>query len=175
MSGGHEADSTRLDRVLAAVTAHAGHFRQSDDIALLALNWQGRAMRTQFSQRITPHRDAVYALLDAAEAFTLDAGAAPETRADIRLAAEELLVNIVDHSSATSINLSLTAVNDGFELRIHDDGPPFDPFVQPEPADREQIGGLGIHLARQLADAAHCRRESGSNVVSLRFASPSTS
>lgn len=175
LSGGHEADGTRIDRLLAAVSAHAGHFRQSDDIALLALNWQGRAMRTRFSQRITPHRDAVYALLDAAEAFTRAAGAAAETRADIRLAAEELLVNIVDHSSARSIDLTLEAVNDGFDLCIRDDGPPFDPFVQPEPADRGQVGGFGIHLARQLADTAHCQREPGGNVVSLRFASPSTS
>jgi anti-sigma regulatory factor (Ser/Thr protein kinase) len=117
----------------------------------------------------------VYALLDAAEAFTRDAGAAEETRADIRLAAEELLVNIVDHSSATSIDLSLEAVNDGFDLCIRDDGPPFDPFAHPEPTDRGQVGGLGIHLARHLADMAHCQREPGGNVVSLRFASPSTS
>jgi len=176
MSGTHEAGSRiRIERLLAAVSAHAGHFHQSDDIALLALNWQGRAMRNRFSQRITPHRDAVYALLDAAEAFTRDAGAAEETRADIRLAAEELLVNIVDHSSATSIDLSLEAVNDGFDLCIRDDGPPFDPFAHPEPTDRGQVGGLGIHLARHLADMAHCQREPGGNVVSLRFASPSTS
>ncbi|WP_250633839.1 SpoIIE family protein phosphatase [Pinirhizobacter soli] len=176
MSGTHEAGSRiRIERLLAAVSAHAGHFHQSDDIALLALNWQGRAMRTRFSQRIAPQRDAVYALLDAAEAFTRDAGAAEETRADIRLAAEELLVNIVDHSSATNIDLSLEAVNDGFDLCIRDDGPPFDPFAHPEPTDRGQVGGLGIQLARQLADTAHCQREPGGNVVSLRFASPSTS
>ncbi|HEY4144961.1 SpoIIE family protein phosphatase [Pinirhizobacter sp.] len=165
---------TRIDRLLTAVSAHASHFRQSDDIALLALNWQGRAMRTRFSRRIAPDRDAVFALLDAADAFTRDAGAGAETRADIRLAAEELLVNIVDHSSATSIDLSLEAVNDGFDLCIRDDGPPFDPFAHPEPVDHDQIGGLGIPLARQLADASHCEREPGGNVVSLRFASPST-
>jgi phosphoserine phosphatase RsbU/P len=176
LSGTHEGFTGRhrMDRLLTAVSAHAGHFHQSDDIALLAMNWQGRPMSLRFSRSIQPDRSAVYALLDDVEAFTCDAAATAETVADIRLAAEELLVNIVDHSSATGIELVLEATPDGFDLHIHDDGPPFDPFAHPAPVGHEQIGGLGIQLARQLAKAAHCRCSPDGNVVSLHFASPPT-
>lgn len=55
---------------------------------------------------------------------------------------------------------------------ITDNGIPFDPTQQKEvdislPAEKRKIGGLGIHLVRQLMDELHYRRENDRNVLTL--------
>ena len=62
--------------------------------------------------------------------------------------------------------------NQTYIFTVSDSGIPFDPTQQPEvdttlPAEKRNIGGLGIHLVRQLMDEIHYRREEGKNVLSL--------
>jgi sigma-B regulation protein RsbU (phosphoserine phosphatase) len=35
------------------------------------------------------------------------------------------------------------------------------------PAEKRKLGGLGIHLVRQIMDEIHYRREEGRNVLTL--------
>ncbi|MBQ5474118.1 MAG: ATP-binding protein, partial [Lachnospiraceae bacterium] len=55
---------------------------------------------------------------------------------------------------------------------ITDSGMPFDPTQRPEvdinaSLDARPIGGLGIHLVRQLMDSVSYRREDGKNILTL--------
>jgi anti-sigma regulatory factor (Ser/Thr protein kinase) len=55
---------------------------------------------------------------------------------------------------------------------LTDDGTPFDPFGQDAPdttlsVDERSIGGLGIHLVRQLMDEVSYERREDHNVVVL--------
>ena len=57
-------------------------------------------------------------------------------------------------------------------VRITDDGPQFDPFQQAAPdttlsIEDRSIGGLGIHLVRELMDDVSYERRNGNNVVTL--------
>jgi anti-anti-sigma factor len=61
---------------------------------------------------------------------------------------------------------------DRVRLTISDNGPPFDPlaFADPDTAlsvEERQIGGLGIHLVRQMMDEVSYERREGMNVVVL--------
>jgi anti-sigma regulatory factor (Ser/Thr protein kinase) len=62
----------------------------------------------------------------------------------------------------------------GFCLRATDWGIPFDPLAQEDPdlstdlAERP-VGGLGIFLARQMADELSYNREDGRNVLRVCF------
>jgi anti-sigma regulatory factor (Ser/Thr protein kinase) len=59
-------------------------------------------------------------------------------------------------------------------LTVRDNGPAFDPLSRSSPsldveiADRE-VGGLGIHLVRELADECRYARTDDCNVLTIRL------
>ncbi len=107
------------------------------------------------------------------------AGAGPEVLLRIELVLEELLVNHVLHAYGAGEGESEVAcfcrAPACFCLEVVDEAAPFDPlgYASPDltlaPADRP-IGGLGIYVARSLADEISYRREVGKNVVTVCFA-----
>jgi len=55
---------------------------------------------------------------------------------------------------------------------VTDSGMPFDPTRKPEvdinaSLEDRPVGGLGIHLVRQLMDSVSYRREDGKNILTL--------
>jgi anti-sigma regulatory factor (Ser/Thr protein kinase) len=92
-----------------------------------------------------------------------------------------LLTNVVKaaRQAGTAVQLSLACelTPDGIVITVRDDGPPFDPLARASPdlqadiAGRE-VGGLGIHLVRELAGACRYERSSGSNILEVRLPRP---
>jgi sigma-B regulation protein RsbU (phosphoserine phosphatase) len=59
------------------------------------------------------------------------------------------------------------------KFTIVDSGSPFDPTAQEEAdtslsVEDRPIGGLGIHLVRQLMDSINYERTEGKNILTLR-------
>jgi anti-sigma regulatory factor (Ser/Thr protein kinase) len=124
--------------------------------------------------------DALGPGLATLEASLREAGLPDEVVLDLRLVAEEVLVNVAhyghDDGGAHVVRVRLGVRPDEVTLELADDGRPFDPLAAPPPdlgAERP-IGGLGIHLVRTLVDDATYARVGGQNVLSLRkrLASP---
>ncbi len=95
----------------------------------------------------------------------------------LSLCLEELLTNVVMHGQSidqdgTRICLTLTQVENEVRITIEDNGQPYDPTATPEPdvdalLDDRPIGGLGVHLVRELAHRFdYCHRD-GKNCVSI--------
>ena len=95
----------------------------------------------------------------------------------INLAVDELVTNAVlygfDEPRGQKIVVHLELR--GMELRatITDEGRAFDPLRAPAPdlaapLSERPLGGLGVHLARTLADRLDYRRTGGKNVLTLR-------
>jgi serine/threonine-protein kinase RsbW len=93
------------------------------------------------------------------------------------LAVEELVTNCIKYAYDDTlehwicIGIRLSAVE--MVVTIEDDGHPFDPRSLPEPdtslpLEDRPIGGLGIHLLRNLFDALDYSRVEGQNRVVLR-------
>jgi anti-sigma regulatory factor (Ser/Thr protein kinase) len=103
----------------------------------------------------------------------------PQVRGDLDLALEEVLANIISYGYADDREHQITVgleVRPG-EVRVHveDDGRPFDPLEAPEPdttlpPDERPLGGLGIHLVRQLMDGVEYRRQGDRNRLTMRKA-----
>lgn len=94
----------------------------------------------------------------------------------IILIIEELYTNSCKYGSLPGtkpqVTVSLERTDHEIEIIFTDSGPGFNPFQVP-PQDREQpfeertVGGLGIHLVRNLVDEYSYKRENGKNIVTL--------
>ncbi len=103
-----------------------------------------------------------------------------KTVAEINLALEELIVNIVNHGKLDHthvIDITLSKVARELTIRVIDDGPPFDLTVSPAPdvtlpLERRSCGGLGIHLIRNLCQCCNYERSADRNILTLKRTLP---
>ncbi|MBE1424180.1 anti-sigma regulatory factor (Ser/Thr protein kinase) [Desulfomicrobium macestii] len=103
----------------------------------------------------------------------------------VRLAAEELLVNVFTHAydggpgeARVECRPARLDGQDYLFFSVTDWGHPFDPFDEaPRPdldldADHRPIGGLGVHLVKSVSARHEYRHHNGANIVELYFAKP---
>ena len=98
------------------------------------------------------------------------------TTKKVRLAVEEAVVNVMGYAYPTgttgSVGIAVIANNGCLKFTITDSGKPFDPTSRPEvdvnlPWYERPIGGLGIHLVRQMMDSVSYNRIDGKNILTL--------
>lgn len=94
-----------------------------------------------------------------------------------KLVLEELLTNTIsygyDDKSVQRIEIRLEVRGDQLIIRTVDDGLAFDPRTAKEPNTESSlkdraIGGLGVHLVKNLMDKFEYRHKDGKNHVTLR-------
>ena len=102
-------------------------------------------------------------------------------RADVRLIAEEVSCNAVNHGydagAHGEVIVEIGRLPGLLELEFRDDGRPFDPLAAPPPAldadiDERPVGGLGLHLVRALAQSLSYAREEPYNVLRVTLREP---
>jgi len=166
-------------RVVDAVNSFAGDAPQSDDITVFALrfNRDPRAQErfsVQAYLRAPLPPDAVGQLIDEVDAGLAGHGLPATLMHDVHLVLEEVTCNVLSHGKVRGRDpaLELLVAVDGSRLclEFRDDGLAFDPLSQPAPdldADigERPIGGLGVHLVRQLAEEVAYSREDHHNVL----------
>lgn len=91
---------------------------------------------------------------------------------DVRLVAEELFVNIINYSKCSHIVTFVKLENDILTMEFVDDGIEFNPTSTkpPELADNiddAEIGGLGIHLVKNLVDEMHYEYKDNENHLTI--------
>jgi anti-sigma regulatory factor (Ser/Thr protein kinase) len=116
-------------------------------------------------------------LNQAIEQFARESGLAAGEQHAIELVLEELVTNAIHHGypegGEHELSVGLRMEGRVIEMRVEDDGLPFDP-TRAEKADTESsiadraIGGLGIHLVKNLVHEMVYARRQGRNVLTLR-------
>ena len=103
----------------------------------------------------------------------------PDSRiADLELAVEELIVNVMNYAypdSKGTVELSCEKHYNKLICRIMDEGIQFDPtsLAKPElnaPIEDRSRGGMGIYLAKSLVDEMTYQRDGDKNVLTVCFA-----
>lgn len=104
----------------------------------------------------------------------------PQVTQKIELVLEEVIVNIVSYAfpqgQTGTIKAGCALVAPGrFQIRIVDQGRAFDPLAQPDPdtvlsLEDRNIGGLGIHLVREMTDHVEYQRHDRQNILDIMFA-----
>lgn len=99
------------------------------------------------------------------------------TTLKLNLAIEEAVVNVMNYAypAGEKGDVDIEAmINDEYLVFvISDSGTPFDPTAKAEvdttlSVEERGIGGLGIHLIRQIMDTISYKRVDGMNVLTLR-------
>ena len=95
-----------------------------------------------------------------------------DMRDDIRLVAEELVVNIADYSGSDYLDVEIERSLEQITLRFCDGGVPFN-LLEKEPPDitqpweQRRIGGLGIYLVLKKMDKVEYARADVENVLTM--------
>jgi serine/threonine-protein kinase RsbW len=100
---------------------------------------------------------------------------------DLRLASEEIVVNIVNYAYPAGDGRLAIAWNHDREsgtitAEFEDSGVPFNPLEYPAPTmhvpvENRKIGGLGIMMMRRRMHHVHYRRTAGTNVLTIEYRS----
>lgn len=95
----------------------------------------------------------------------------------VTLALDEIVTNIIsygyDDQADHQISLRLSLQAGELTAEVEDDGKPFNPLEAPEPdlkasIEERQVGGLGIHLIRNMMDRVEYRRLQGKNLLVMK-------
>lgn len=133
-------------------------------------------MRPGFRMSVGADPGAVWKVKAAVERFAETHDVPADVRRSLKVALDELLANAFSHGMARrddrSVTVEVALDGDRLTVTLTDDGPPFDPFGQAAPdttlaVDERPIGGLGIHLVRELMDEVSYERRNEQNVVVL--------
>lgn len=168
-----------VELITASVERFEQGAGQSDDVTVLALSFTGANGDGRGGPEVFSIRNS-YEDMPIAEKRLDAVGERHKIPADVlsrfRVILDEILSNIISHAytddNQHEIELWMEAVNKRFLLTITDDGRPFNP-LSVEPPDtsasmeERELGGVGIHLVRTLADEAIYQRQGEKNVLTL--------
>ena len=183
--GDAEDPSALIQRVVDSVGAHSADFHAGDDVTVLAVCFSPptvEAQRIEEGERwriaATSSTGGVRQVQRWLENILVAREISAEVIGDVELIAEEILTNIVRENTTTGGEVSVwveCALNrDEVTLTFRDNGKPFDPLARESPnlsldsADRA-VGGLGIHIVRELADVASYVRLDEQNFLNIRL------
>ena len=162
-----------------SVHTFVGSAEQSDDLTLLAINYRKPNRKETLNESITLPNDIE--TIPELNAFVDDVcervGFDMPTTASINLALEEAVVNVMNYAYPATLQgtIDIRAIANDIRIKfiISDNGIPFDPTTRADAditlsAEERPIGGLGIHLVRQIMDSVNYERIGEMNVLTLR-------
>ncbi len=161
-----------------SVVKHADGAEQSDDLTMLSIKYLHQQDKKAKSKRLTLKNEVeeLNKLPEFVETVCEEAGVDIGLIASLNLALEEAVTNVVLYAYEKGEGyVDIDAVYNEKRLKfvITDSGIAFDP-TKKEAADttlgveERSIGGLGIHLVRQIMDSVNYERVDGKNVLTLR-------
>ena len=170
----HEQINTMTD----VVTKHADGAEQSDDLTMLSIKYLHQQNEEAKSKHLTLKNEVeeLNKLPEFVDAVCEDAGVDMELVASLNLALEEAVTNVVLYAYQKGeglVDIDAVYTDKRLKFVITDSGIAFDP-TKKEAADttlsveERSIGGLGIHLVRQIMDSVNYERVDGKNVLTLR-------
>jgi sigma-B regulation protein RsbU (phosphoserine phosphatase) len=156
-----------------------GETEQSDDLTMLAVHYKRKKLEVKLERQLTLHNDVQE--VPQLATFVDEVCEAPDldmsTTMQMNLAMEEAVVNVMSYAyppdTQGEVRICAVANDERLKFVISDDGIPFDPTAKAEvdttlSAEERNIGGLGIHLVRQIMDSINYERVGDQNVFTLR-------
>jgi anti-sigma regulatory factor (Ser/Thr protein kinase) len=114
-------------------------------------------------------------IMEFVDSVFVEAGVDPAARFDLQLAIEEACTNVIEHAYAGAggaYSLEIVACGPDLAITLVDRGRPFNPeeIAAPDldvPLEERRIGGLGLHLMKQLMDEVYFSFTAQGNVLRM--------
>ena len=176
---GHQEPRQFIERMTEAAYQFVGDAQQSDDLTMMAIQYIRKPIDVQMRKSIVLRNDIqeVPKLTAFVEDVCKSVGLNADTIAQVKVGIEEAVVNVMNYAYPKGKvgDVTIEAASNGLRLKftIIDSGKPFDPTVQADvdttlAAKERRIGGLGIHIVRQMMDSINYERIDNLNVLTLR-------
>ena len=160
------------------VTKHADGAEQSDDLTMLSIKYLHQQDEQARSKHLTLKNEVeeLNKLPEFVDSVCEEAGVDMALVASLNLALEEAVTNVVLYAYQNGkglVDIDAVYTDKRLKFVITDTGIAFDP-TKKEAVDttlsveERSIGGLGIHLVRQIMDSVNYERIDGMNVLTLR-------
>jgi len=133
--------------------------------------------KNKVSFKLKSNLSELDALCQNLEKFGQSMGLSKKCIFEANLALDELFTNIIsygfDDKNEHTISITIALQNDDLVVNIEDDGIPFNPTNAETPnlecsIEECRIGGLGIHLAKNLMDEVCYQRCKDKNLLTLK-------
>ena len=166
----------QLDATRAAVNSFVGDAPQNDDITVLVIHYLATPVKQE--RHLILHNDIqqIPQLADFMETIAEEKDLNQSLCMSLNLALEEAVTNVILYAYPDGadglVDIEAVLREHSLEFIISDSGVPFDPTTVPDAdttlsADERTIGGLGIHLVRQIMDEVRYQRLNDKNQLTL--------
>jgi sigma-B regulation protein RsbU (phosphoserine phosphatase) len=173
-----DAPQQLLDALHAMCSEFVNGAEQSDDLTMLAVKFTPKEEETIMHRKLTIDNSLshVPSVNDFVKSFGDELKLEEKDTQNLKLAIEEAVVNVINYAypKGTYGSIELDASLEGNELKfiLSDSGKEFDPTLRPEAdinagVEDRPIGGLGVHLVRQIMDSVSYERKEGMNILTM--------
>lgn len=167
-----------LDAISESVRLFVNGAEQSDDLTMLAIRYNPQQFESILSESITLKNDVhELARLSTFQQQVYEKMNIEKSQVrQLRLAIEEAVVNVIEYAYPVGSegSVEVRIMYDGHLLKvvIVDSGISFDPTTKEDvdttlSVENRNIGGLGIHMVRELVDSTNYERIDGQNILTL--------
>ena len=156
-----------------SVDGFVGDAEAFDDITMLVFDVKGFPAGEDIRRiSVSARLDELDKVLAFTEEVLGEAGADERFIPQAGVCIDELFSNVVFYSGASVFTMEFERRPSSYIFRLMDDGSMYDPTAAAEPdttlsAEDRDIGGLGIHIVRQLMDRMSYEYRDGWNIVTL--------
>ena len=167
---GRKSAQAHLANIKQEVAGFVGDAPQSDDLTILFIHYVPSTRRLVLQNNIEQVSGLPAFVEDAVKASKL----APEMADSLNLALEEAVVNVINYAypegTTGDVIIDAAVTESAITFTIIDGGKPFDPTASAEVdinagVEDRPVGGLGIHLVRQIMDEVRYERRGEKNVL----------
>ncbi len=133
-------------------------------------------LTTKRSLELEAQRSMLEPLLSVFERDLRDGGCPQERIEAIRIAAEEIFINIASYAypeSEGTVQIEEAVEENSIDIMFADEGMPYNPLENEDPdimlsVDERDIGGLGIFMVKQIADDVEYEYKEGKNCLRIK-------
>ena len=170
--------SELISNTLNAVNQFTGNAEPADDLTLLAIHWKGLKKEQAKEITINNQQEELALVNTALNEYLVEHHLEESLLLSLELIAEEIMVNTINYGYDDKINDTISILISHNERQISmtfvDRAKAFNPLELGEaqlglPEAKDAVGGLGVHLVKEMCDTCNYEYVAGENRFTVNF------